>query len=142
MKGVFDTIEKNQLTPEQRLVVVTDEEATLVLAGPGSGKTSSPTPFRAPINCQAIYNPSRGLCVKRSRSCHACAMPGVRLNGRFFRCTAQAIRASLFASATALRIVTDWTLPCRDGSVISSLSRRSEPIARVGVFTAHSAGAI
>ena len=36
----FDRIETNPLTEEQRLSVVTDEDATLVLASAGSGKTS------------------------------------------------------------------------------------------------------
>ena len=36
----FDTIESNPLTPEQRLSIIADEDATLVLAGAGSGKTS------------------------------------------------------------------------------------------------------
>lgn len=36
----FDTFEKNSMTPEQRLSIVADEDATLVLAGAGSGKTS------------------------------------------------------------------------------------------------------
>lgn len=36
----FDTVETMPLTPEQRLSIVVDEDATLVLAGAGSGKTS------------------------------------------------------------------------------------------------------
>ena len=54
MKGFFDTIETNPLTPEQREAVVTDEDATLVLAGAGSGKTSV-------IVAKAAYLIQRGI---------------------------------------------------------------------------------
>ncbi len=54
MKAFFDQIESNPLTPEQRLAVVTDEDATLVLAGAGSGKTSV-------IVAKAAYLIERGI---------------------------------------------------------------------------------
>ena len=54
MKEFFDTIESNPLTPEQRLAVMADEDATLVLAGAGSGKTSV-------IVAKAAYLIERGI---------------------------------------------------------------------------------
>jgi DNA helicase-4 len=54
--GFFDTIESNPLTPEQRLAVVVDEDATLVLAGAGSGKTSV-------ITAKAAYLVKAGICA-------------------------------------------------------------------------------
>jgi DNA helicase-4 len=50
----FDTIESNPLTAEQRRAVVTDEDAVLVLAGAGSGKTSV-------IVAKAAYIIERGI---------------------------------------------------------------------------------
>ncbi len=54
MKDFFDNIESNPLTPEQRLAVLTDEDASLVLAGAGSGKTSV-------IVAKATYLIERGI---------------------------------------------------------------------------------
>ena len=39
-KDFFDVFEDHPLTPEQRISIIADEDATLVLAGAGSGKTS------------------------------------------------------------------------------------------------------
>jgi DNA helicase-4 len=54
MRDFFDTIDFHPLTDEQRLAVVTDEDATLVLAGAGSGKTSV-------IVAKAAYLINRGI---------------------------------------------------------------------------------
>ncbi|MCC3306036.1 UvrD-helicase domain-containing protein [Sneathiella sp. HT1-7] len=54
MKEFFDTIESNPLTSEQRRAVVIDEDATLILAGAGSGKTSV-------IVAKAAYLITRGI---------------------------------------------------------------------------------
>ena len=40
-KNLFDTIEDNPLTLAQRKAIVTDEDSTLVVAGAGTGKTST-----------------------------------------------------------------------------------------------------
>ncbi len=63
MKDFFDEIESNPLTPEQRLSVVTDEDATLVLAGAGSGKTSVIVAKAAYLIQRGIRQPSEILLM-------------------------------------------------------------------------------
>ena len=53
-KAFFEEFESNPLTPDQRRAVVVDEDATLVLAGAGSGKTSV-------ITAKAAYLVNAGL---------------------------------------------------------------------------------
>jgi DNA helicase IV len=62
-KGFFDTIESKPLTPEQRLSVVVDEDATLVLAGAGSGKTSVITAKAAYLVKAGIRQPEEILLL-------------------------------------------------------------------------------
>jgi len=59
----FDTIESKPLTPEQRLSVVVDEDATLVLAGAGSGKTSVITAKAAFLVRAGIRRPEEILLL-------------------------------------------------------------------------------
>ncbi len=54
MVGFFETMETVPLTEDQRRVIVCDEDATLVLAGAGSGKTSV-------ITAKAAYLIRRGI---------------------------------------------------------------------------------
>lgn len=62
-KSFFDTVESLPLTPEQRLSVVVDEDATLVLAGAGSGKTSVITAKAAYLIKAEIRKPSELLLL-------------------------------------------------------------------------------
>ena len=62
-KDFFDTVESMPLTPEQRLSVVVDEDATLVLAGAGSGKTSVITAKAAYLVKAGIRKPSELLLL-------------------------------------------------------------------------------
>lgn len=54
-KTFFDNIEANPLTEKQRLAVIVNEDANLVVAGAGSGKTSI-------IIAKAVYILKKGLC--------------------------------------------------------------------------------
>ncbi len=62
-KDFFDAVESMPLTPEQRLSVVVDEDATLVLAGAGSGKTSVITAKAAYLVKAGIRKPSELLLL-------------------------------------------------------------------------------
>lgn len=66
-KEFFDTVESKPLTPEQRLSVVVDEDATLVLAGAGSGKTSVITAKAAYLIKAAIRTPDEILLLAFAR---------------------------------------------------------------------------
>ena len=63
----FDTFEKNPLTPEQRLSIIADEDATLVLAGAGSGKTSVITAKAAYLVKAGIGKPEEILLLAFAR---------------------------------------------------------------------------
>lgn len=62
-KDFFDSVETMPLTPEQRLSVVVDEDATLVLAGAGSGKTSVITAKAAYLVKAGIRKPEELLLL-------------------------------------------------------------------------------
>ena len=62
-QAFFDTVEFMPLTPEQRLSVVVDEDATLVLAGAGSGKTSVITAKAAYLIKAKIRTPEEILLL-------------------------------------------------------------------------------
>lgn len=66
-KDFFDTVESKPLTPEQRLSVVVDEDATLVLAGAGSGKTSVITAKAAYLVKAGIRTPDQILLLAFAR---------------------------------------------------------------------------
>lgn len=70
-KDFFDTIESKPLTPEQRLSVVVDEDATLVLAGAGSGKTSVITAKAAYLAKAGIRQPEEILLLAFAKNAAA-----------------------------------------------------------------------
>lgn len=66
-KDFFDMVEAKPLTPEQRLSIVVDEDATLVLAGAGSGKTSVITAKAAYLVKAGIRAPDEILLLAFAR---------------------------------------------------------------------------
>ncbi|WP_431301271.1 UvrD-helicase domain-containing protein [Tabrizicola sp. BL-A-41-H6] len=70
-KDFFDTIESKPLTPEQRLSVVADEDATLVLAGAGSGKTSVITAKAAYLVKAGVRKPEEILLLAFAKNAAA-----------------------------------------------------------------------
>ncbi|EEW24065.1 UvrD-helicase domain-containing protein [Rhodobacter ferrooxidans] len=70
-KDFFDTIESKPLTPEQRLSIVVDEDATLVLAGAGSGKTSVITAKAAYLVKAGIRRPEEILLLAFAKNAAA-----------------------------------------------------------------------
>ncbi len=70
-KQFFDMIESKPLTAEQRLSVVVDDDATLVLAGAGSGKTSVITAKAAYLVKAGIRKPDEILLLAFARNAAA-----------------------------------------------------------------------
>ncbi|MGI1661355.1 UvrD-helicase domain-containing protein [Palleronia sp. KMU-117] len=66
-RDFLDAVESKPLTPEQRLSVVVDEDATLVLAGAGSGKTSVITAKAAYLIKAGIRTPDEILLLAFAR---------------------------------------------------------------------------
>ena len=71
MRVFFDTIEARPLTLEQRQAVMSDEDATLVLAGAGSGKTSVIVAKTAYLIARGIRTPDEILLLAFGKSAAA-----------------------------------------------------------------------
>ncbi len=107
-KNFFDTIESKPLTPEQRLAVVVDEDATLVLAGAGSGKTSVITAKAAYLVKAGIRRPDEVLLLAFARNAanemseRVEARSGVPIMARTFHALALNIIGDVEGSKPAL----------------------------------------
>jgi DNA helicase-4 len=107
-KDFFDTIESKPLTPEQRLSVVVDEDATLVLAGAGSGKTSVITAKAAYLVKAGIRRPDEILLLAFAKKAaeemseRLKARSGVPIVARTFHAIAYDIIGSVEGSKPAL----------------------------------------
>ncbi|MBD9486267.1 UvrD-helicase domain-containing protein [Ensifer sp. ENS11] len=107
-KDFFDTIESKPLTPEQRLSVVVDEDATLVLAGAGSGKTSVITAKAAYLIKAGIRRPDEILLLAFAKNAaeemseRVEARSGVPIVARTFHAVAYDIIGSVEGSKPAL----------------------------------------
>lgn len=104
----FDTIESKPLTEEQRLSVVVDEDATLVLAGAGSGKTSVITAKAAYLVKAGIRQPEEILLLAFAKNAAAEmserveARSGVPIVARTFHAIAFDIIGTVEGSKPAL----------------------------------------
>jgi len=107
-KEFFDTIESKPLTAEQRLSVVVDEDATLVLAGAGSGKTSVITAKAAYLVKAGIRKPEEILLLAFAKNAAAEmserveARSGVPIVARTFHALAYDIIGTVEGSKPAL----------------------------------------
>ena len=107
-KEFFDTIESKPLTAEQRLSVVVDDDATLVLAGAGSGKTSVITAKAAYLVKAGIRQPEEILLLAFARNAAAEmserveARSGVPIVARTFHALAYDIIGMVEGSKPAL----------------------------------------
>lgn len=107
-KDLFDTIESKPLTPEQRLSVVVDEDATLVLAGAGSGKTSVITAKAAYLVKAGIRRPDEILLLAYAKNAakemseRVEARSGVPVMARTFHALALSIIGNVEGSKPAL----------------------------------------
>lgn len=107
-QAFFDTIESKPLTAEQRMSVVVDEDATLVLAGAGSGKTSVITAKAAYLVNAGIRSPEEILLLAFAKNAaeemseRVEARSGVPIAARTFHALAYDILGIVEGSKPAL----------------------------------------
>lgn len=107
-KGFFDTVESRPLTQEQRLSVVVDEDATLVLAAAGSGKTSVITAKAAYLLRAGFRRPEEILLLAFAKNAakelseRVEARSGVPITARTFHAAAYDIIGIVEGSKPAL----------------------------------------